>query len=94
MDEIDKIIINNLPSHFASAFVSYPRHIANRRAFIYALLCGDNQNKINQNEFLAACYKYGLDNPCPSVTKRLSLYGNDEDVEEYLKKELMRFNIS
>jgi hypothetical protein len=47
---------------------------------------------INTSEFLAGCNRYGLDNPCPFVTKRISLYGNDEDFEDLVRRELVRSN--
>ena len=44
-------------------------------------MCGYNNNNVNEVEFAAGCNRFGLDNPTPIVTKRLSLYGNTEDVE-------------
>ncbi len=87
-DEIDKIVQSCIPSISQSAFIKYPALITIRRAFLYALVCGDNGFEINTQEFIAACNRYGLDNPWPIVTKRIGLYGNDEDFEEAIKKEL------
>jgi hypothetical protein len=43
-------------------------------------------------EFLAGCNRYGIDNPCPIITKRLSHYGNDELIEKDFKKYAEKFN--
>jgi hypothetical protein len=44
-------------------------------------MCGFNNNNVNEVEFAAGCNRFGLDNPTPIITKRLSMYGNTEDVE-------------
>ena len=51
-------------------------------------MAGDNGFEINAQEFIAGCNRFGIDNPFPIITKRLSLYGNDEDVEEMIKSQL------
>lgn len=76
-----------------SAFVKFPGIISIRRAFLYALVCGENSFDINTQEFIAGCNRFGIDNPCPTITKRIALYGNDEDFEEIVKKELIKSNI-
>jgi len=52
------------------------------RTWIYSLTCGDNSKSITKQEFLAACNRFGIDNPCPIITKRLSNYGNTEDLHK------------
>jgi len=42
-------------------------------------------------EFGAGCSRFGIDNPIPTITKRLSLYGNTEDVESIFKQVAARF---
>ncbi len=93
-DELDKIVLACIPSTSQSAFVKFPSFITIRRAFLYALVCGDNGFEINTQEFIAACNRFGLDNPAPIVTKRVGLYGNDEDFEEILKRELIKANLA
>ena len=73
--------------------MKYPGIITIRRAFLYALVCGDNGFEINTQEFIAGCNRFGIDNPSPIVTKRLSLYGNDEDIDEIMKREMTKHNI-
>jgi hypothetical protein len=41
---------------------------------------------MNYRNFLAGCNRFGLDNPCPTITKRLAIYGNLEDLDKDIKK--------
>jgi hypothetical protein len=43
-------------------------------------------------EFLSACNRFGLDCPAPTVQKRLGLYGNEEEVETVVKKQIELYN--
>jgi len=45
---------------------------------------------VNEDELLAACNRFGLDNPCPSITKRLAWFGNQEDIEKAIEKAATR----
>ena len=74
-----------IPEKHSSPFVRYPGDITFIRSFIYSLVCGTNGGKINKTEFLAACNRYGIDNPCPIITKRLSYYGNSEELTKEFK---------
>jgi hypothetical protein len=42
---------------------------------------------------LAGCNRYGLDNPAPTIHKRVGLYGNEEDFEDFMRKQLDSYNI-
>lgn len=33
---------------------------------------------------MAGCNRFGIDNPAPTITKRIALYGNAEDVEKMI----------
>jgi hypothetical protein len=35
---------------------------------------------------MAGCNRFGLDNPCPTITKRLAIYGTLDDLDKELKK--------
>ena len=50
------------------------------------MVSGTNTEKISQVQFLVACNRFGIDNPCPIITKRLSCYGNAEDVEKDFRR--------
>lgn len=52
---------------------------------MYALVSGENGFEISTQEFLAGCNRFGLDNPCPIITKRIALYGNEEELEEIIR---------
>jgi hypothetical protein len=47
-------------------------------------MCGTNQADLNEFEFLAGCNRFALDNPVPSITKRMAFYGNNEEVSKGL----------
>ena len=49
-------------------------------------MCGSNNDSVNEVEFGTGCNRFGVDNPIPTITKRLSLYGNTEDVESIFKQ--------
>ena len=84
-EEIDKIVMQSLPSISGSAFVKYPGGLTVKRAFMYALTCKENTDAVNLVEFLSGCNRFGLDCPAPTIHKRLMLFGNDEDFEHVVK---------
>jgi hypothetical protein len=45
------------------------------RTFIYALACEEKNDDISPEALIAACNRFGVDNCCPIISKRLSLYG-------------------
>lgn len=93
-DEVDRIVQQCLPLLSSSSFVKYPGSFTIRRAFLYSLTCKENTSSINLNEFLAGCNRFGLDNPAPTIQKRIGMYGNEEDIEELLKKQLEGYSIN
>jgi hypothetical protein len=48
--------------------------------------CGDNSSIMTPEGFLAGCNRFGIDNPCPIISKRMSLYGINEDLEKDFKR--------
>ena len=48
-------------------------------------MCGTNQSDLNEFEFLAGCNRYSIDNPIPTITKRMAFYGNQEDVAKAIE---------
>lgn len=68
------------PQNQTSSFVSYPKKMTYFRALIYSMACDNNSKSISLQAFLAGCNRYGIDNPCPIITKRLANYGNNEDL--------------
>ena len=92
-DEIDRIVQLCLPLISNSAFAKFPGPFTIRRAFLYALVCKENTGQVNLVDFLAGCNRYGLDNPSPTIHKRVGLYGNEEDFEDFMKKQVESYNI-
>lgn len=66
--------------------LSFGGSVCQTRAFIYALMCGSNKFECSEIEFLAGCNRFGLDNPVPTITRRLATYGNEEPVEKLLER--------
>lgn len=56
--------------------VTFPTSIATLRALVYSFMCGTNAADVNEFEFLAGCNRFALDNPLPTITKRVAFYGN------------------
>lgn len=71
--------------------VHFAKDITIIRAFVYSLVCEDNCNAISAEAFLAGCNRYGIDNPCPIITKRIGLYGLTEDLEKDFKRLVERY---
>ena len=57
------------------------------RAFIFSVTCGDtNTDVISSENFVAGISRFGVENPTPTVSRRLGMYGNSEDIARYLKR--------
>lgn len=76
-DLVEHVIKDIRPSKMFNTFLSFAGKISNTRALIYAFMCGGNNNEVNELELLAGCNRFGIENPLFTVTKRLSLFGND-----------------
>lgn len=61
------------------------------RTFIYGLVAETNDDNISTAAFLASCNRYGIDNPWPIVTKRLAIFGNNEDMEKEFKRIIEKY---
>ncbi len=72
--------------------VYFPKDITMIRAFIYSLVCDAESNHISVEALIAGCNRYGVDNPCPIVNKRMSLYGITTDLENDFKKLAEKYN--
>jgi len=57
------------------------------RAYIFCLTSGaSNTSEFSNEQFVAGLARFGVENPTPSVSKRLGMYGNSEDIMRALKK--------
>jgi hypothetical protein len=91
LKEIRNLMQAIIPEKSSSPSVHYPRDITIIRSFIYSLVCGENSGKIAPAAFLAGCNRFGIDNPGPIITKRLSCYGNPEELEKDFKRLAERY---
>ena len=55
-------------------------------------MCGKNNFECAEMEFVAGCNRFGLDNPCPIITRRLATYGNEENVEKIVERLAKQYN--
>jgi hypothetical protein len=51
------------PSKTQNSLLNFAGPISNIRSLLYALMCGGNNNEINELELIAACNRFGVDNP-------------------------------
>ena len=62
-------------------FVYYPGKISLVRAYIYSCICGkENTNTFSDDDFLAGCNRFAIENPVPTISTRCFLYGNSKDI--------------
>jgi len=61
------------------------------RAYIYGIVAGQNDRLLRVDEFLAGCNRYGLDSPVPIITKRMSNYGNADEIDKDFKRILAKY---
>jgi hypothetical protein len=62
------------------------------RAYIYSLVCNSESNHVSVEAIIAGCNRYGIDNPCPIINKRMSLYGITSDLESDFIKLAEKYN--
>ena len=69
----------------AHPLMAYPGKMAQIRAFVYACTSGEtNTNVFSDDDFLAGCARFSLENPVPSVSLRCALYGNSREITAQL----------
>ena len=61
------------------------------RAFVYGIVTGDNDKMLSSDAFLAGCNRFGLDSPCPIITKRLGTFGNTEELEKDFRRMVKKY---
>ena len=55
-------------------------------------MCGKNGFECSDNEFVAGCNRFGLDNPVPIITRRLASFGNEENIEKLIERMAKQYN--
>ena len=82
----------NTDSEVANPLISYPGKMSQIRAYIYACTSGDkNTNVFSDDEFLAGCNRFSIENPVPSVVVRCALYGNTREIVAELAEAEKKF---
>ncbi len=56
------------------------------------MMCGKNGVGCTDKEFVAGCNRFGLDNPVPTIMRRLAHYGNEESVEKIIERMAKQYN--
>ena len=62
------------------------------RSLVYSMMCGSNGFECTDNEFIAGCNRFGLDNPTPTITRRLATFGNEENIEKLVERLAKQYN--
>ena len=65
-------------------FLTHPTGISFSRVLLHAMLTGDTDQEIDQRGWQVALQRFGLDSPIASVSKRLGMFGNTEDLLELI----------
>lgn len=89
--DVKRILVNIIPAKSGAPNVVFAKEVTMMRAFIYSLVCETNSSKVSAEAFLAGCNRFGIDNPCPIITKRMALYGNSEDLDKDFKRLLEKY---
>ena len=66
-------------------FTEFTSKVCTTRALLYAFMSGMNNHIINEIQFTAGCNRFGIENPTPTVRKRIALYGNSTDIAKLVK---------
>ena len=86
-----EILSHVIPEKSPSPSLYFAKEITFMRAFIYAFCCDKNNHDLRAEQFLAACSRFGLDNPIPTITKRLNIFGNVEEIDKDFRRILFKF---
>jgi len=67
--------------------IDFPGEISIVRAYIFCLTSGEaNNDAFSPENFISGLSRFGIENPVPCVSQRLSLYGNSRTIMDMLKK--------
>lgn len=56
------------------------------------MLCNCDEDKVSPEAIVAGANRYGIENPCPIINRRIGLYGSTDDVEKEFKKLAAKYN--
>lgn len=92
VDGFLEIVGGTLPSDankqvsLENPFLRWPGRISQVRAYIYAIAATEkNDTFIPLPIFQAACARFALESPTPTLTLKLALYGNSYDVMKIIE---------
>ena len=91
MTDIKRSFKRVQPDKTPSPALYFGRDITMIRAFIYGIVTGDNDKMLSSDAFLAGCNRFGLDSPCPIITKRLGIFGNTEELEKDFRRLVRKY---
>lgn len=89
LDAYEDVIAQGLPpdddNHAEDPLMQFPGKISRVRAFIFSCVSSDsNTHTLTDDQFLAGCWRFAVENPVASVSTRCALYGNSRDVMQQL----------
>lgn len=90
-DVIARTMNSVLPKKSKSPSVSFGKEVTWIRAYYYALVCGDNDSEISIERLIAGCNRFGLDSPIPTITKRMNMFGNIEELQKDFERLVKKY---
>jgi hypothetical protein len=77
--------LSNEHHKLTSKFLKFAGPVTVSRALLYAFMTGANSHQINEVQFAAGINRFGVENPMPTVKRRIALYGNSEEVKNLIE---------
>ena len=92
VETYNDIIKNALPpsdetQQQENPLIQYPGNISKIRAYIFSCVASDeNSDLMTDEQFIAGCWRFAIENPVPTISTRCALYGNSRDIMFILKE--------
>ena len=61
------------------------------RSYLFGIICGKNDQILTADQFIAGCNRFGVDSPCPTIIKKMSSFGNSEEMDDNFKRLVKKF---
>ena len=91
VEQVNSILQLVVPPKHASPILQFANTISFTRAYIYGIVCGSNDNVLKSDQFLVGCNRFGIDSPCPQITKRMGAYGNQDEMDKDFKRLVAKY---
>lgn len=86
-----KLLKKFLPDRSNSPMLNFCTDISFIRSYLYGIICGGNNEILTADQFVAGCNRFGIDSPCPTIIKKMSSFGNSEEMDDNFKRLVKKF---